>query len=181
MESRWRAVVSRRAVGSGDAGQRFYQYYLSIYRIDGSTYRLKFQSPHDGGPLTGVEKAQGANVWFPVQSAHIVGTAEFLAPAVQQLVVQSHEMAADCGLSTVTVFAYNDNRKNVFPSATVTNYCSLHASVVKHNGTSTLRLQGPYYGPKAALCCPTKPKAESTLRFSRGTWIEAPKYFPLKK
>ena len=39
--------------------------------------------------------------------------------------MQSHEMAADCGLSTVTVFAYDRNVMKVVPSAIVNNYLAL--------------------------------------------------------
>ncbi|MGH7683298.1 MAG: hypothetical protein ACREMT_03040 [Vulcanimicrobiaceae bacterium] len=180
-QSQWRAVISKKTVGTGERGERFYQYYLSIYRIDGSTYRLKFQSPRDGGPFTAVERAHGAKLWFPVQSARIAGTGEFLAPTVQQVVVQSHEMAADCGLSTITVFAYDRNRRKVVPSATVSNYCNLEASVVSPSDGSAISLRGPYYKADAALCCPTRPKAAATLRYAGGTWIETPNYFPLKK
>jgi hypothetical protein len=181
MHSQWRAVLSRKAVGTGDDGKRFYQYYLSLYQIEGSTYRLRFQSPRDGGPFTAVTKANGANLWFPVQSARLVGTGEFIAPAVQQLVVQSHEMAADCGLSTVTVFAYDAALKKIVPSAVVTNYCDLQATVENSNSKETLRLAGPYYGHDAPLCCPTKPKAVATLRYLGGRWVQTPQYFPLKK
>ena len=181
MHSQWRAVVSKMAVGRGDDGKQFYQYFLSVYESAGSTFRLKFQSPRDGGPFTAVTKAHGANLWFPVQSARLVGTGELIAPAIQQLVVQSHEMAADCGLSTVTVFAYDAARKKVVRSAIVTNYCDLQAALENSGGKAAVRLAGPYYGPHAALCCPTKPKAVATLRYQSGKWVENPRYFPLKK
>lgn len=181
MHSQWRAVVSKKQVGKGNDGTPFFQYYLSVYQIDGSTYHLKYQSPQNGGPFATVEKAHGANLWFPVQSARIVGTGEFIAPAVQQLVVQSHEMAADCGLSTVTVFAYDAARAKVVPVATVTNYCDLQAAVVNSKSKPALRLRGPYYGPDAAVCCPTKPKAVAKLRYAGRRWVETPRYFPLKE
>lgn len=179
MQSQWRAVISKNAVGTGDDGRRFYQYYLSIYQIDGSTYRLKFQSPRDGGPFTLIEQAHGAKLWFPVQSARIVGIGEFRAPAVQQLVVQSHEMAADCGMATVTVFTYDQKRMKVAPSIVVKNPCDLQASVVNPANQAVLRLQGPYYAPDAAMCCPTKNNAVSTLRYTGGKWVEKPQYFAL--
>jgi hypothetical protein len=181
MHAQWRAVISKRPVGTMDNGERSYQYYLSLYQIRGSTYRLRFQSPKDGGPLTVLAKARGANVWFPFQSARIVGTGELLAPAVQQVVVQSHEMAADCGVATVTVFAYDKARGRVVPTAIVRNPCDLEASIVNPAAHAELRLQGPYYARDAALCCPTKPKAVATLRYIRGKWVEEPDYFPLSR
>jgi len=180
MHSQWRAVLSKKRVGAGDNGDAFYQWYLSMYAIDGTTYSLKFQSPRDGGPLTAVAKAHGAKLWFPMQSAKIVGVGEFIEPAVQQVVVQTHESAADCGASTITVFAYDPKTGKPFPSATVTNGCDLNASIVRAGDRAAIRLAGPYYGPNAAMCCPTKPKATATLRYSNGKWSEAPSYFPLK-
>ena len=92
----WRAIVSKQLVGTGN-GQRFYQWFLSIYGPRQGAYRLRYQSPKSGGPLSHVEKAQGAAMWFPVQELRIVGTAGLMRSGTQQLIVQSHEGAADCG------------------------------------------------------------------------------------
>ena len=180
MHSQWRAVISKKKLGTSDDGTAFYQWYFSLYAIDGATYRLKYRSPRDGGPLSAVTKANGANLWFPMQSVKIVGTGEFMQPAVQQVVVQSHESAADCGGGTVSVFAYNSKTGKPFPSATVTNGCDLSARIVRANGSAAIRLVGPYYGPNAAMCCPTKPKAAATLRYVNGKWVETPSYYQLK-
>src|SRR5579862_8349114 len=103
MHSQWRAVTSKRLLGASN-GTSFYQQYLSIYSLDGSTYKLQYQSPRDGGPLAATTQVSGgAKMWFPIQTVQIVGAAELMQPAVQQLVVQSHAMAADCGAATVSV------------------------------------------------------------------------------
>jgi hypothetical protein len=180
MHSQWRAVASKKLVGSGN-GTNFYQWYLSIYAIDNTTYRLKYQSPANGGPLSKVTQASGgAKMWFPVQTLHIAGVGEFMQAGVQQLVVQSHEMAADCGAAVVTVFATNSNG-GVVPAVSVRNGCDLKATVA-HSSSGSVRdsivLSGPYYNATAPMCCPTKPKAAAVLSYRNGTWTETPKYFP---
>jgi hypothetical protein len=177
MHGQWRAVASRKLVGSAN-GNSFYQWYLSIYAIDEATYRLKYQSPGNGGPLSVVEQANGAKLWFPVQQLRIVGAAELMQPATQQLVVQSHEMAADCGASTVTVLTSNAGGQ-VVPAVSVRNGCELNASIVHGANGDAIALSGPYYGPKAALCCPTKAHAGATLRYANGKWSVRPSYFSL--
>ena len=180
MHSQWRAVTSKRLVGRSGA-QSFYQGYLSIYAIDGTTYRLKYRSPGNGGPLDTVTKAHGASMWFPMQSLNIVGFGQFIQPTVEQLVVASLEQAADCGGAQVTVFAYNPHTNTVAPSATVRNGCQLAARIVRGSGNApdSIVLRGPYYGPHAAMCCPTKNKATATLRYAAGRWVESPRYFLL--
>ena len=179
MQSQWRAVISKKQVGAG-AGQKFYQWYLSIYAIDGSTYKLKYKSPGDGGPFDTVTKANGANMWYPFQSAKIAGVAELMAPGIQQVVVQAHQQAADCGSATVTVFAYDGKANKVVPSAFVENGCQLDASIVERAAGNAIALKGPYFGPNAAMCCPTKPAASAVLRYVAGTWKEEPAYYTLK-
>src|SRR5947209_14054306 len=44
MHSQWRAVMTKELVGKGST-QSFYQYYLSIYQLNGNTYKLRYQSP----------------------------------------------------------------------------------------------------------------------------------------
>jgi hypothetical protein len=180
MHGQWRAVASRKRVGSSGS-TAFDQWYLSIYQIDGSTYRLRYQSPRDGGPLEPVKQAAGgAKMWFPLQTLRIAGTAALMQPGVQQLVVQSHESAADCGLSTVTIFATNASGK-IVPAASVRNYCDLRATIAHGHGSvpDTIVLSGPYYNKTAPLCCPTKPKGAAVLRYRNGTWTETPNLFPL--
>ncbi len=177
MHSQWRAVASKKLVGSAD-GNHFYQWYLSIYAIDEATYRLKYQSPANGGPLATVTQAHGAQMWFPVQELRIVGAAELMQPATQQLVVQSHEAGADCGAATVAILTSSTGGQ-VVPAVSVQNGCELGASIVRGANADAIALSGPYYGPNAPLCCPTKPHASATLRYANGKWSEKPSYFRL--
>ncbi|HTX58430.1 MAG TPA: hypothetical protein VMH02_02050 [Verrucomicrobiae bacterium] len=177
MHSQWRAVASKREVGAS-GGETFYQWYLSIYAIDGTTYRLKYQSPGNGGPLSRVEKANGASMWFPAQSLQITGAAELMQPGVQQLVVASHETGADCGSATVSVFA-TDGHGNVVPAVSLQNGCDLRPTIVHGSKGDTLRLDGPYYAADAPMCCPTKPKASAVLRYAGGKWTLTPPYYQL--
>jgi hypothetical protein len=172
----WRAIIDRELVGSG-GGRNFYQWYLSIYELRRGAYRLRYQSPRNGGPLSRVEQAVGAKMWFPIQEAHIVGTAQLMGRGAQQVVVQSHEMAADCGSAKVTVLA-NAPGGTVAPSVTVGNPCELSAKI--RGDGAAIELTGPFYGPKAPLCCPTKPNATAVLRYVDGKWSESPDYFKIE-
>lgn len=179
MHAQWRAVASKQLIGQGN-GTTFYQWYLSVYALDGSTYRLKYQSPANGGPLSKVTQASGgAKMWFPVQTLQIAGTGEFQKAGVQQLVVSSHEMAADCGSAMVSVLAANADG-TVVPAVSVRNGCSLKATIA-HAKTPGARdaivLSGPYYNATAPMCCPTKAKAAAVLSYRNGTWTETPKYY----
>ena len=171
--NQWRAIVSKERVGSG-SGQDFYQWHLSIYALQRGAYRLRYQSPRNGGPLSRVTQATGAKMWFPVAQARIVGTASLMHPGVQQLVVQSHEMSADCGSAGVTIFATKPGGI-VAAVATVNNPCELNAKIGA-DGTS-VELTGPYYKPDAPLCCPTKAHATAELRYRNGKWTVTPNYF----
>jgi hypothetical protein len=177
MHSQWRAVASKKNIATNASHQAVYQKFLSIYAIDGTTYKLRYQSPRDGGPLDTVKKASGADMWFPYQDLKIVGSGQFMQPTVDQLVVQAHQAGADCGTATITVFGYDTSKSKVVKRVVVTNGCDLEAKIV-HEGTSdAIRLIGPYYGPNAALCCPTKPKASAMLRYRHGKWVQTPVYF----
>lgn len=171
--ARWRAVVSKSFVGSGN-GQSFYQWHLSLYALQRGAYRLRYESPRNGGPLSRVEQAHGAAMWFPVQQLEIVGAAQLMHPGVEQLVVQSHEMAADCGTAAVAVISSKPGG-SAGPVVSVSNPCELKAAVAPGGGA--LLLTGPYYAANAPLCCPTKPKVSATLRYRDGKWSEAPHYF----
>lgn len=172
MHSQWRAVVSKKPVGKGS--QTFYQWYLSIYQIDGTTYHLRYQSPQNGGPISTVEKAHGAQMWFPFAEVRIIGAAVLTQPGVENLVVQTHESSADCGGSTVTVFGL-DQTQHVEPVAQAKNPCSLTGTITHTtSGIDTLELSGPYYAKDAALCCPTKPKATARLHYMDGKWMLTP-------
>ena len=58
---RWPAVLSKKRVGS-DSGRDFYQWYLSIYELRRDAYRLSYESPGNGGPLSqrdeGIERCE---------------------------------------------------------------------------------------------------------------------------
>jgi hypothetical protein len=178
MSSQWRGVVSKKLVGTS-AGMSFYQWYVSIYQIDGDTYRLRYQSPVNGGPFDKVEKANDATMWFPAQSGSIVGAAQLMEPAVEQLVVATHQTGADCGSADLTVFGYDAKTDKVVPEVTVENGCDLSAKIVhgKNGAPDALLLTGPYYNEHAAMCCPTKANASATLIYSDGKWTETPDYF----
>ena len=176
MRSQWRGVISKKAVGTGD-GETFYQWYVSIYQIDGTTYRLRYQSPRDGGPLDKLEKATGANLWFPRQDASIIGAAPLMGEDVEQLVVQSHQTGADCGSADLTVFRYDSKSNKIVPAVTVENGCTLDAKIVNSPAGADLQLSGPYYNATAPMCCPTKPSAKATLKYVKGKWIETPDYY----
>jgi hypothetical protein len=179
MHSQWRGVLSKAAVGKGN-GETFYQWYLSLYRIDGTTYKLQWQSPKDGGPFDKVEKAHGANMWFPRQGGSIVGSAPLMGPGAEELVVATHQQGADCGTARVDVLFFDAAMQQVMTALTVENGCDLSAKIVKGaNGTATLQMTGPYYAKNAALCCPTKAKATATFAFKNGSWKETPNYFKI--
>jgi len=179
MSSQWRGVISKQLVGTS-AGMSFYQWYVSIYQIDGSTYKLRYQSPTNGGPFDKVEKTNDATMWFPSQSGSIVGSAQLTGPGIEQLVVATHQIGADCGSADLTVFGYDPKTSKVVPAVTLQNGCDLSAKIVRAaDDTYTLQLTGPYYGPHAAMCCPTKAKATATLKYANGKWVETPNYFTL--
>ena len=177
-QAQWKAVISKKLLGSSD-GRDFYQWYLSIYALRRGAYRLRYQSPGNGGPLSVVTRTHGTTMWFPTQDIDFSGVGSLMQPSVQNLVVQSNEAAADCGGATVTVFAGGPGG-SVAPAVTITNFCDLGATVQHTSSGDVLRLDGPYYAPNAPLCCPTKPEATATLRYRGGKWIESPKYFNVK-
>jgi hypothetical protein len=172
----WRAVVEKKPVGSG-GGHEFFQWYLSIYELRRGAYRLRYESPRNGGPLSHVEQANGAKMWFPVQEARIVGAAQLMGSSAQQLVVRSHEMAADCGSAKVTIFASAPGG-TIAPAVTVGNPCDLSAKI-RADGAA-VEVTGPYYKTSAPLCCPTKPNATAVLQYASGKWTVSPDYFKIQ-
>ena len=185
MSSRWHGDFN----GDGRSdfllqnGQQLaYQWYLSIYEPTGNGWKLASRWPgNNRSPLSKVTKAHGAELYFPMQSLKIVGGAELEQPAVQDAVVQIHEAAADCGSSTVAIIGLTKKYQPTIRTS-VRNGCDLQASIVKYGQMQAVQLTGPYYGPKAAMCCPTKPKATARLTYSgqiRG-WNVTPNYFKLK-
>ena len=177
MHGQWRALLSKKSVGRS-GHDTFYQWYLSIYAIDGDVYKLQYQSPRDGGPFSKVTKADGAPMWFPAQSGRIDAPIALMMEGKDNLVVESHEMAADCGSGVVTVFTTN-NAGKVVPAVSVRNGCDLTATPVDSKAGASLTLAGPYYGPNAAMCCPTIAKATARLAYVNGTWVETPKRYEL--
>ena len=183
MNSKWHVVSSRVAVGRQNGKQPAYQWYLSIYAPAPNGWTLAYRSPGPGTTLLAkVTKANGAQLYFPTQSVKIIGGAELEQAAVQDAVVQVHEQAADCGSSTVAVFGAGSSMKPRVRVA-VQNGCDLNASIVKYGQMQAVQLTGPYYGPKAPMCCPTKPSATAKLTNSgaiRG-WSVTPNYFRIEK
>jgi hypothetical protein len=178
MHSQWRGVLSKKLVGTS-AGISFYQWYVSIYQIDGTVYRLRYQSPLSGGPYTTVTRTSDASMWFPGQSGAIIGAAQLMGPGIEQLVVSTHQAGADCGSADITIFSYDYKKNKVVPAASIENGCDLSAKIVHSSNGDTLVLSGPYYNATAAMCCPTKPKASATLSYVNGTWVEKPNYYKL--
>jgi hypothetical protein len=177
MHSQWRALLSKKSVGTS-GHDVFYQWYLSVYAIDGDTYKLHYQSPRDGGPFSTVTKASGAPLWFPVESGKIDAPIALMMEGKDNLVVESHEMAADCGSGVVAVFTANAAGK-VVPAVSARNGCELTVSPVNSKAGTSLTLAGPYYGPNAAMCCPTIAKATATLAYVNGAWVQTPKRYEL--
>jgi hypothetical protein len=172
----WRAVLSKAPVGSNGA-TKFYQWHLSIYAMRRGAFRLRYESPKNGGPLSAVTQASGgAKMWFPAQDASIVGEGSFLQPGIQQLVVRTHEMAADCGSATVSVFGSGPGG-SVVPAVSAGNLCDLSATIEHNEGGDVLHLTGPYYAHGAAACCPTNARATSSLTYRGGKWVQVPTYF----
>ncbi len=181
MNSKWHVVSSRVAVGRQNGKQPAYQWYVSIYAPAANGWTLAYRTPGAGTTLLSkVTQARGAQLYFPMQSVKIVGTGELEQPGIQDAVVQVHESAADCGGSTVAVFGAGSSMKPRVRTA-VQNGCDLQASLVKYGQMQAVQLTGPYYGPKAAMCCPTKPKAMAKLTNSGSirSWNVTPNYFKI--
>jgi hypothetical protein len=179
MNSAWHAVSSRVLVGHQMGKEPAYQWFLSIYAPSANGLKLVYQLPSaEHHILSRVEQAHGAEMYFPVQQLRIAGAGELEQSGVQDLVIQTHEFAADCGESTVAVLG-TDQKEAVVTRAQVTNGCDLSASIVKNGSLQAVQLTGPYYGPKAPLCCPTEAHATAMLSFANGRWSVTPKYFTL--
>ncbi|MFN2449255.1 MAG: hypothetical protein ABR508_05605 [Candidatus Baltobacteraceae bacterium] len=178
MRSHWRAIVSKTLAGRMRDGAAVYQWHLSIYApASGNSARLAYQSPGRSALLATVQKARDAPMYFPLQTLSIVGTAELERPAVQDLVVAFQESGADCGMATVAVLGA-DAHGRISVRKSLTNYCSLHAAVVRGGELAALRITGPYYTARSAVCCPAKAKATAILRYRNGAWILTPAIFP---
>ena len=178
MHSMWYVVASRKLVGKNMGKDPVYQWYLSFYAPDGEDGgKLVYQLPDKQGMLLSrIEKAHGAEMYFPQQDLKIVGAAEFEQSGVQDVVVWDHQAGADCGSADVTVFGAN-RKGQIVQRVHVQNGCQLDAKIVKRGSLSAVQLTGPYYGPKAPMCCPTKPKASALLAYAKGDWSVKPNYY----
>jgi len=154
MHSQWRAVLSKVAA----------HWYLSIYAIDETTYRLRYQSPKSAIPLGG-----------PVDVASLT-SGELMGPAVQQLVVTSHTPGTGCGSARVDVLFFDAAMQIVMPTLSVRNRCRLSARVIQDAAGTALAVSGPYSAPGSHA---TASNATAILRFHNGTWSEMPRYFPI--
>ncbi len=179
MNSAWHVVASRNIIGKQMGKIAVYQWYVSFYAPARNGLKLVHQLPNAGGELLSrVTKAHGAAMYFPQQDVKIVGAAELEQTGVQDVVLWDRQSGADCGTADVTVFGADANRR-IVQRVHVENGCNLQATIVKHGALSAVKLQGPYYGPKAAMCCPTKPKASALLSFGGGTWSVTPNYYTI--
>lgn len=188
MNGKYLAVASRTqlAPAKGSVPAQ-YQPYLTIYAQNdangASLYTRIYQSPGAGDKLGVLQKAtnpNGSPLYYPFQELTLVGGAELMQPAVQQLVVATHAAAADCG--GATVYALGITGGKLVAQLKVTNPCALGATIVAPktaNGLATLSFAGPYYNATAALCCPTKPRAVATVKWNGSKWTMTPNYFKL--
>jgi hypothetical protein len=182
MNSAWHVVTSRTLAGKQMGKTPVYQWYLSFYAPAQNGLKLVYRLPNSSTLLIpNVTKAHGAQMYFPHEELKIVGTGELERSGVQDVVVQSHAFAADCGMATVAVFGakVSGSTTSVDPRVTVTNPCSLTASIVKNGALQAVQLAGPYYAKNAALCCPTKPQATAMLSSSNGGWSVKPNLFTI--
>lgn len=179
MNSAWHVVSSRKQIGTQD-GTPVYQWYVSFYAPSADGLKLAYRLPdNDNALLAKVEKASGAQAYFPHADVRIAGAGEFEQSGVQDVVVQIHQIGADCGMSDVVVFGAGANMR-VVPRVNVQNPCDLQASIVKDGSMSAVRLTGPYYARDSALCCPTKRQVTSLLSFAKGSWRVQPRYFAMQ-
>jgi hypothetical protein len=180
MHSIWYVVASRKPAGKNMGKVPVYQWYLSFYAPDGDDGgKLVYRLPDKQGTLLSrVEKAHGAEMYFPMQDVKIVGTGQFEHSGVDDVVIWDHQGAADCGASDVTVFGADSNQR-VVQRIHVENGCSLTAKILQRNGSPAILLSGPYYASNAPMCCPTKPKASATLVYQNGGWKMTPDYYAI--
>ena len=120
-------------------------------------------------------------MWFPAQSAKIVGAGTFMGPGAQQIVVESQAVGADCGTAHVDVLYYDASMHMIMTTLSVENPCGLDAKIVRGKNGDELQLTGPYYAKDAPLYKPTKPHATATLHFvnGKGVWAQTPAYFKI--
>lgn len=180
MNSAWHVVASRVLAGKQMGKTPVYQWYLSFYAPAGKGFKLVYRLPEKSDSLIpAVTKAHGAEMYYPMETVKIVGAGELEKGGVQDVVVQSQAMAADCGMAMVAVYGakMQGSATTVKRRASISNPCSLTGSIVKNGSLQAVQLTGPYYSPKAALCCPTKSHVSAMLSFGGGKWTLKPGYF----
>src|SRR5581483_3908147 len=98
---------------------------------------------------------------------------------VENLVVEKYEASADCGGGEVAIFAYDPVNEKITKALTIFNGCALHAKVIHNALGDAVQLTGPYYGPNAPMCCPTKRSVTAIVRYSHRKWTMTPGYFTI--
>ena len=172
----WLARVTTERLGR-DASRSFDQWRIEIERPQSFGGGTAYRTPGTDTLLDRLEKANGANLWFPNQEAQLLGDGHFLPGERRQLVVRVYQSGADCGSVTVALLGLRGKAGRVGRLLSVENACSLDVKILRGAKGDGLLLSGPYYAENAALCCPTKAHAEARLRFRNGRWIERPQLF----
>ena len=174
----WVVRVTTEALGR-DASRTFEQWRIEVERPKALGGGIAYQTPGADALLDRVEKAHGANLWFPNQEAQLLGVGRFLPGARRQLLVRVYQSGADCGSATIALLGLRGKGSSIGRLVSVENACSLDVKIARNARGDELILSGPYYAANAALCCPTKPHAEARLLYRGGHWIERPELFKL--
>ncbi|MGC8484491.1 MAG: hypothetical protein ACP5O6_02490 [Candidatus Baltobacteraceae bacterium] len=174
----WLARVTTATLGR-DASRIFKQWRIEIERPQRLGGGIAYRTPGTDNLLDPVEKAHGANLWFPNQEAQLLGVGRFLPGERRQLVVRVYQSGADCGSVTVALLGLRGKTGNVGRMVSLENACSLDVKILRNSKGDELLLSGPYYAESAALCCPTKAHAEARLLYRGGRWIERPQLFKI--
>ncbi len=177
-EAPWPVRVTTELLGR-DGSRAFEQWRIEVGRPKALGGGYAYRSPGSDGLLDRVEKAHGANLWFPNQEAQLLDVGRFLPGRRRQLLVRVYQSGADCGSVTVALLGLRGGGWNVGRLVSIENACSLDVKIAHRAGGDALLLTGPYYAANAALCCPTKAHAEARLFYRNGTWIERPQLFRL--
>ncbi len=177
-EAPWPVSVTTELLGR-DGSRSFEQWRIEVARPKALGGGIAYRSPGTDALLDRVEKAHGANLWFPNQEAQLLGVGRFLPGQRRQLLVRVYQSAADCGSATVALLGLSGKRWNVGRLVSIENACSLDVRIVQRTGGDELLLSGPYYAANAALCCPTKAHAAARLSYRDGRWLERPQLFRL--
>lgn len=177
----WHVILSRKLLGMESGKVPAYQWYLSFYAPGRSALRLVYQLPNGRSEdLSRVTKVDGADLYFPHQDVRIAGVAPLQHAGASDVVVLTYESGADCGSANVLIFGA-DGAMHVHQLVAVENGCDLRPKIVKHGARWAVQLTGPYYGPRAAMCCPTRPHASALLEFVDGAWHVTPRYFSIAR